>query len=129
MNRAIVMGRLGRDPETLTMKNGDRLVRFSLATNEHWTTGSGEKQQRVDWHRCEAWKGVGDVIAKHCRKGDRILVEGRIRVDTVEGQDGGRKTFNKILVDRFEFTEGKRDGGPADDLGDHGGDDLSDVPF
>lgn len=122
MNRAIVMGRLGSDPETKTMANGTTLVTFSLATNERWTK-DGERKERVDWHRCEAWNGVGDVIAKHCRKGDRILVEGRLRVDTYE-KDGERKTISKVLVDRFEFAFSQGGASKEDSSND-----LSDVPF
>lgn len=122
MNRAIVMGRLGRDPEQKSLQNGTTLTTFSLATNERWRK-DGERQERTDWHRCEAWGPLGDLIAKNCRKGHQILVEGRIRVDQVE-KDGEKKTFNKILVDRMEFAF-DRPGREQDDSGQ----DYSDVPF
>lgn len=119
------MGRLGRDPEQRSMKNGTRLTSFTLATNERWQK-DGEKQERTDWHRCEAWGALGDLIANNCRKGHQILVEGRIRVDQVE-KDGEKKTFSKILVDRMEFAF-DRPGGERRQ-GQESGQDFSDVPF
>lgn len=116
MNRAILMGRLGGDPETKEV-GSNVVTNFTLATNERWTGPDGERKERTDWHRCEVFGKPGKVLSQYAKKGDRILVEGRIRVNQSE-RDGQKRTFVSVNVDRFEFVENKKDAavGPKDDL-------------
>jgi single-strand DNA-binding protein len=109
MNKAVLMGRLGGDPEVRYISGGETSVtRFSVATSEKWTSKSGEKQERTDWHRCDAWGKTGELIAEYLGKGDQILLEGRIRVDQYE-RDGEKRTGVSIRVDRFHFVGSKGD--------------------
>lgn len=114
MNRAILMGRLGGDPETKEV-GSNVVTNFTLATNERWTGPDGERKERADFHRCEIFGKPGTILAQYAKKGDRLLVEGRIRVNQSE-RDGQKRTFVSINVDRFEFVESKKDAkvGPKD---------------
>lgn len=128
MNKVILMGRLGGDPETRAV-GGTSVTKFSVATSERWTDkGSGEKKERTDWHRCEAWGKTGEIIERFLHKGDQILLEGQIRVDQSE-KDGEKRTFVSVRVDRFHFVGGgKREGGNEGGGGAYEATD-DDVPF
>ena len=82
LNKVTLIGNLGADPEIRTTSNGSKVAQFSIATGRQWTTPSGEKQEKTEWHKCVAWNGKGsglaDVIERYVKKGDKIFVEGRI---------------------------------------------------
>jgi len=78
VNKAILIGHLGKDPELKYTTNGRAVATFSLATNENWTDQSGQKQTKTTWHNIVAWGKQAEVINEYCRKGKQLYIEGRI---------------------------------------------------
>lgn len=102
MNKAILMGRLGNDPEIKTFDNGTKVVNFSLATSKRYKNKQGEKIDETQWHRVSVFGSRADVIEKCFKKGNKILVEGEIVYRAV-----GEKYFTDIIMSHFEFVESK----------------------
>jgi len=106
MNLVILKGRLGQDPEVKQSQSGLAIAKFSLATNERV---KGEDQ--TEWHRCVSFGKTAEVMGEHLSKGREILVQGKIKTNSWEDQDGNRKYMTEILVDRFEFCGAPKDNG------------------
>lgn len=129
VNRVILVGNLGRDPEIRYTQSGDPIANFSLATNEAWTDKSGQRQERTDWHRVEVFGKAAQVVRDYLSKGRQVYVEGSIRYDEWTDKDGNKRNMTKIhvggpssrLVLLGSRGEGGREataptGGPADDV-------------
>lgn len=121
MNKVIIMGNLGQDPEMRYMPSGNAACNISVATSRNWKDkDSGEKQEETSWHRCVAFGKTAETIAEYFTKGRKILIEGRLKYGSYE-KDGIKRYTTDIVIERFEFVE-KREGGgqrpaPADDTG------------
>ncbi len=104
VNRVTLIGNLGSEPEVRTIANGGKVATFSLATGRQWSSPSGEKQEKTEWHRCVAWNGKGsgtglaDVVEKYCRKGERIYVEGSIEYGQYKDKEGQTRYTTEIKV-------------------------------
>lgn len=143
-NRVILLGNLTRDPETRSTNTGQSVTSFSIAVNETWAK-DGERQERTSFIECEAWAQRGEVIAKYFSKGRQILVEGRLRQDSWDDKETGKKrSAIRVVVDTFSFVnDGKgsssnttvadaNSNGSTDDIRVEDSDnevDLSDIPF
>lgn len=102
MNRAILIGRLGRDPEVRTFQNGGRVVAFALATSERWKDKAGEKQERTEWHNIQIFnEGLGKVAEQYLRKGSQCMIEGQIQTREFKDKDGNQRKATEIVVPRF----------------------------
>ena len=112
VNKCIILGRLGKNPE-LKQVNGTALAKFSLATSETWTDKDGEKQERTEWHNCNAWGKQAEVICKYLSKGDQLYIEGSLETRSWEDDDGNKRYATDIKVYKFEFVGGKREGNDA----------------
>ena len=117
MNKVIIMGNLGQDPDTRYMPSGSAVTTISVATNRSWKDkDSGEQKDETSWHRCVAYGKTAEIIAEHFTKGRKILIEGRLKYGSYE-KDGVTRYTTDIVIDRFEFVE-KREGNrpphPAD---------------
>lgn len=98
-NKAILIGRLGADPEVRYTPSGDAVCNFSLATDEKWTDReSGEKKQRTEWHRIVAWKKLAEICGEYLIKGKQVCVEGKIRTRSWES-DGVKRYTTEIVID------------------------------
>lgn len=117
MNKVILMGNLGQDPDTRYMPDGRAVTQISVATNRSWKDKqSGEQKDETSWHRCVAYGPQAETIAEHFTKGRKILIEGRIKYGDYE-KDGIKMYTTDIVIDRFEFVEkkgGNRPPHPAD---------------
>lgn len=108
MNKVILIGRVGQEPESKSV--GDSTVtKFSLATSESYKNKSGEKVEDTTWHNIEIWGKLAEVADKYVKKGDKLMVEGKIKVDQYEDKDGVKKTATKIRVESMEMLGGKQD--------------------
>ena len=129
VNRVILVGNLGRDPEIRYTQGGDPIANFSLATNEVWTDKGGQRQERTEWHRVEVFGKAAQVAKDYLSKGRQVYVEGSIRYDEWTDKDGNKRNTTKIhiggpnsrlvlLGGRGEGTRGPGGGagGPADDF-------------
>lgn len=110
MNRVTIMGRLGKDPETRQVGES-QVVKFTVATTRKWTS-NGEKREETTWHDVVFWDKIGQVIAQYFKKGDVILVEGRVDIREYEDKDGKKCRAYQVTGNSFEFCGGnKRDSG------------------
>jgi single-strand DNA-binding protein len=112
-NRVVLIGNLGRDPET-RRTNGDRTVtEFSLATSESWNDRDGNRQERTEWHRIVVWGPLGELCARYLTKGRQTMVEGSIRYRKYQDKDGVEKSATDIVASNVVFLSdgSRRDGG------------------
>ena len=120
LNKVTLIGNLGNDPEIRTTNGGNKVAQFSIATGRQWSSASGEKQEKTEWHKCVAWNagtrgtGLADVIEKYVKKGDRIYVEGRIEYRQYEDKEKQTKYVTEINVREILLLGGKSGGGDFD---------------
>ncbi len=100
VNRVILVGRLGKDPEVRSTPNGTSVTKFSLATDEKFTDRSGEKQERTEWHNIVAWGKLGEICGQYLKKGKLVYIEGSIRTDTWDDKESGQKRERKEIIAR-----------------------------
>ena len=98
VNRATLLGRAGRNPDVRTLKGGGKVAAFSLATNEKWTDREGRPAEATEWHRAVVYGPAADAVQKMLRKGDAVLVEGRIATREYRDKDGTDRTITEIVV-------------------------------
>ncbi len=98
VNKVILIGNLGKDPEIRYMQSGDPVANFSLATSEQWTDKGGQKQERTEWHRVEVFGKTAQVVRDYCQKGKQVYIEGSIRYDEWTDKEGNKKYMTKIRV-------------------------------
>ncbi len=98
VNKAILVGNLGADPEVRTTPSGSRVATLSVATNRRWTDRSGVQQEKTEWHRVVAWNNLAEIVERYLRKGDRVYVEGRIEYRQWQGQDGQTRYTTEVIA-------------------------------
>ena len=136
INKVILVGRLGKDPETKSTPSGTTVTKFSLATDERFTDRTGERQQRTEWHNIVAWGKLGDICGQFLRKGKLVYIEGSIRTDSWDDKESGQKRYRtEIIASEMKMLEkrGEGEGGPAYAPGNSQSHDAvaedDDVPF
>ena len=120
VNKAILVGNLGRDPELRHTPNGQAVVNFTLATGETWTDKSGERQERTEWHRIVVWGKTAEMCNQYLSKGRTVYVEGRIQTREWEDKDGNKRYTTEINASTVNFI-GPRTGGGGDGGSSSGG--------
>ncbi|MFH1977522.1 MAG: single-stranded DNA-binding protein [Pseudomonadota bacterium] len=114
LNKAIIIGRLGRDPEIRYTPGGVAVANFSVATSEEWKDKeSNEKKERTEWHRIVAFGRLGEICGEYLSKGKQIYVEGRIQTRSWEDKDGNKKYTTEIVASDVQFLD-KKDSGSGD---------------
>lgn len=108
VNKVILVGNVGRDPEIRHLDKGVAVARFSLATTENYTSKTGEKVSNTEWHNIVAWRGLAEVAEKYVKKGSQLYIEGRLRTNTYE-KDGVKHYTTEINADTMQLL-GKREG-------------------
>ncbi|MDG1849769.1 MAG: single-stranded DNA-binding protein [Flavobacteriales bacterium] len=105
LNKVILIGNLGRDPETRTLESGIVMCRFSIATTETYRNRqSGEKTNHTEWHNIVLWRNLAEVADKYLHKGDKVLIEGRIRSRSWEDKESGQMRYiTEILADQMQM--------------------------
>jgi single-strand DNA-binding protein len=119
VNKAILIGNLGRDPELRYTQSGQAVVNFSIATSENWTDKAGERQERTEWHRIVVWGKTGENCAQYLSKGRTVYVEGRIQTREWEDREGQKRTTTEINAQTVTFLGGG--GGAGGGRADTGG--------
>ena len=107
VNKVILVGRLGHDPEIRYTQGGSAVCNFSLATSEKWQDKSGEKQERTEWHRIVVWGNQADACSKYLHKGSLAFVEGTIQTREWEDKDGAKRATVEIKASNVRFLDGK----------------------
>jgi len=157
VNKVILVGRLGRDPETRYTGGGQAVANFSVATDETYKDKAGERQKRTEWHKIVVWGKQAEIAQQYLKKGSLIFIEGRIQSREWQDKEGQKRTSFEIVASNFRMLGGRGDGGgsgggggsmgggraeehdqsaPADDFGGggsagHSGPEISDedIPF
>ena len=111
LNKVMLIGNLGRDPELKMTPTGQALARFSVATTESWKNPQGEKQTKTEWHNIVVWGKQAEIAEKYLRKGKQVLIEGRIQYREYTDQAGVKKTACDIRCDNFVMLGRMEDGG------------------
>ena len=111
VNKVIIVGFLGKDPEVKTIDSGKKVASFTLATSESYTNKQGEKVTDTEWHNCKAWGALAGVIEKYLKKGSQVYVEGKIKYRSYE-KDGVTKYITEISVDSLHMLGSKGDSRP-----------------
>jgi len=115
LNKVMLIGNVGSDPEVRSTASGTRLAKMSLATNRQWTNKDGSEQEKTEWHRLTVWGKLADVVERYVKKGDRLYVEGRIEYSESES-DGQKKYWTDVNVLEMLML-----GGPGGGAGGEGG--------
>lgn len=110
LNKAMVIGNLGSDPEVRSTSSGTRVATLSVATSRRWTDRSGEEQEKTEWHRVVAWDKLAEICERYLSKGDRVYIEGRIEYRQWEGQDGQTRYTTEIRAREMIMLGGRGDG-------------------
>jgi single-strand DNA-binding protein len=125
LNKIILIGNVGGDPEMRYTPNGKAVTSFTMATNHRYSTASGETREETDWFRISAWGKQGEMCNQYLSKGRQVYVEGRLHARNWEAQDGQMRTSLEVTADRVLFL-GKRTGAALSEEGDI---EPEDIPF
>jgi|TARA_R110000787_G_scaffold252389_1_gene357851 single-strand DNA-binding protein len=114
VNKVILVGNLGSDPEVKTTPSGAEVANFSLATSESWTDkASGEKQTKTEWHRLVLWRRLAEVAGQYLKKGAKIYVEGKLETRSWEDKEGQKRFTTEVVVHQLEMLGGDRQEGSS----------------
>ena len=109
INKVILIGNLGGDPEVRYTPSGVAVAQFNIATSEEWKDkDSGEKRERTEWHRIVAWRRLGEICGEYLSKGQQVYVEGRIQTNTWEDKEGNKRYTTEIIANTVQFL-GRRE--------------------
>ena len=104
VNKVILVGNLGRDPEVRYTPNGVAIANFSIATSEEWKDkDTGERQERVEWHRIVAWRRLGEICGEYLHKGSQVYIEGRLQTREWEDRDGNKRYTTEIVAQNMQM--------------------------
>ena len=115
VNKVILIGNLGRDPETRYTTGGDAVTNLNLATSEQWKDKNGEKQERTEWHRVVLFGRQAEIAGEYLKKGRSVYIEGRLQTRKYTDKDGVEKYSTEIVADRMQLL-GSREGGGGGDV-------------
>ena len=122
INKVIIVGNLGQDPETRYMPSGAAVTNFTVATNESWKDKqTGEQKDRTEWHRVAMFNRLAEIAAEYLRKGSQVYIEGKLRTRKWQGQDGNDRYTTEIIADEMQMLGGRGDGGGGSFGGSRGG--------
>jgi single-strand DNA-binding protein len=130
VNKVILVGRLGKDPEVRNLENGAAVANFSIATSETYKDRTtGEKKEITEWHNIVAWRGLADITQKYLRKGDMVYIEGKLRTRSWE-KDGVTRYTTEIVADNMNMLTPRTSGGgnAPNNGGGYGGGYSNDAP-
>lgn len=115
VNKVIIMGNVGQDPEVRVMNSGDQVASLTIATSEVWNDKqTGEKKEQTEWHRITFWRKAAEIIAQYVRKGDKLYVEGKLQTRKYTDSNGVEKYATDIIAEDFRLmgsANGQQQGG------------------
>jgi single-strand DNA-binding protein len=109
VNKVILVGRAGKDPETKYMPNGEAVTSLSIATSENWKDKAGDKKEKTEWHNCVAYRKLAEIIGEYVKSGSMLYVEGKLTTEKWE-KDGVTRYTTKIVVNEMKMLGGKPQG-------------------
>ena len=111
VNKVILVGRLGKDPETRYMTSGEAVTNATLATSENWKDKSGEKQEKTEWHNLVFYRRLAEIAGEYLKKGSQIYVEGKLQTRKWQTKEGQDRYTTEIVVNEMTMLGGKSTGG------------------
>ena len=133
VNKVILIGNLGKDPELRYAPSGSAVANFSLATSEQWKDQEGNPQERTSWHNIVVWGKLAEIAAEYLKKGRKVYVEGRIQYRDYEGKDGNKRYVTEVVVNDLVMLGSRQDGGekeePATGAAPSVSEEKDDLPF
>ena len=118
INKVILIGNLGSDPEIRHMPNGNAVANLSLATSESWKDKqTGQKQEKVEWHRVTTYNRLAEIAGEYLKKGSKIYIEGRLQTRKWQGQDGADRYTTEVIANDMQFLDSRPSGGGQYDSG------------
>ena len=106
VNKVMIIGRLGADPEVKEISTGNTVTTLSVATSESWNDKQGQKQERTEWHRVVVWGKLAELCGKYLSKGRQLYVEGRLQTRSWEDQNGQKKYTTEVVANNVQFLSG-----------------------
>lgn len=106
LNKVILIGRLGRDPEVRYMPNGEAVCNFSIATSETWNDRNGQRVERTEWHNITMYRKLAEIAGQYLKKGSQVYLEGRIQSRKYQGKDGIERTAYEIIANEMKMLGG-----------------------
>lgn len=123
INKVILVGNLGKDPEVRTIQSGAQVARFSLATSESYTNKEGQKIENTEWHNIILWRGLANLAEKYLKKGNKVYIEGKLRNRQYEDKDGNKKYTTEVeATDILLLDRPQTAGGAANTSNSYGSD-------
>ena len=119
VNKVIIVGNLGQDPEVRYMPNGNAVANFTVATSESWKDQQGQLQERTEWHRIVVYRRLAEIAGEYLRKGSKVYLEGRLQTREWQDQQGQKRYTTEIIVNEMQMLDGRSEGG-ARGAGGHG---------
>ncbi|WP_308032477.1 single-stranded DNA-binding protein [Neisseria cinerea] len=113
LNKVILIGRLGKDPEVRYMPNSEAVCNFSVATSESWKDQNGQRQERTEWHNITMYRKLAEIAGQYLKKGSQVYLEGKIQSRKYQGKDGIERTAYDIIVNEMKMLGGGNDGQQA----------------
>ena len=118
LNKVMLIGRLGQDPEIRYTQSGSAVANATIATNDYWTDKQGEKQERAEWHNLVLWDRMADLAQSYLKKGSQVYVEGRLQTRNWEDQQGQKHYKTEVVVTTMQFLDTKSSEVGAPQVGD-----------
>ncbi len=109
VNKVILIGNVGADPELRYTPSGAAVTNFNMATNESWTDNSGERQEKTEWHRIVVWGRLAEICNQYLRKGSKVYIEGRLQTRSWEGQDGQKRYTTEVVGRDMQMLDSRDD--------------------
>ena len=108
VNKVILLGNLGNDPDMRYMPNGEPVANISIATSANWTDkNTGEKREKTEWHRVVAYRRTAEIIGQYCKKGDKLYIEGRLQTRNWNDQDGKTRYMTEVIAESIQLLGGR----------------------
>jgi single-strand DNA-binding protein len=118
VNKVILIGRLGKDPEIRSTPSGTTVTKFTMATDEKFTDRAGEKQERTEWHNIVAWGKLGEICGQYLKKGKLVYIDGAIRTDSWDDKETGQKKYRtEIIANNMQMLDRRGDEGGGSNSG------------
>ena len=108
VNRVILFGNVGKNPEVKTFENGNKVVSFTVATSEIWTDKDGERKEQTEWHNISVFGKTADFVEKYVEKGARVFIEGKLRTRSFTTQSGEKRFITEILCQSIQLLDKKK---------------------
>jgi single-strand DNA-binding protein len=121
INKVILIGNIGSDPEVKYTPSGVAVANFSLATSESWTDkASGQRQERTEWHRLVLWRKLAEIAGQYLKKGSKIYVEGKLQTRSWDDASGQKRYMTEIVVDDMQMLDGRGEAGYGGEMSQPG---------